>query len=74
MSPGTDPDDPAAILAAWLDDDVLQRIEVAVDVACGPGIELVAVEVLLAVNQTLNRQALVPVATTLSITAPARRR
>lgn len=74
MSPETDPEDPAAMLAAWLDDDLLQRIEVVVDVGCGPGIELVAVEVLLAVNQTLNRQALVPVATTLSITAPPRRR
>jgi hypothetical protein len=74
VRPGTDPDDPAAMLAAWLDDAVLQRIEVAVEVACGPGIEFVAAEVLLAVNQTLNRQGLVPVATTLRITAPPRRR
>ena len=74
MSPGTDPDGPAAMLAAWLDDAVLQRIEVAVEVECGPGIELVAAEVLLAVNQTLNHQALVPAATTLRITALPRRR
>lgn len=74
MRPGTDPDDPAIMLAAWLDDAVPQRIEVAVEVACGPGIELVAAEVLLAVNQMLSRQGLVPVATTLRITAPPRRR
>ncbi|MCA1842103.1 MAG: hypothetical protein LC792_02730 [Actinobacteria bacterium] len=74
MRPGTDPDDPAAMLAAWLDDDHLQRIQVAVDVACGPGIELVAAEVLLAVNQTLNRQGLIPVATALRITASPRQR
>ncbi len=74
MRPGTEPDDPAAMLAAWLDDAVLQRIEVAVEVACGPGIELVAAEVLLGVIQTLSRQGLVPVATTLRITAPPRRR
>jgi hypothetical protein len=74
MSPEADPDDPAALLDCWLDDGLLQRIAVAVDVACGPGIELVAAEVLLAVNQTLNRQALVPFATTLRITVPPPRR
>jgi hypothetical protein len=58
----------------WPDDGLVHRIGLVVEVPSGPGVEIVAAQVLLDVIQSLTHQGLVPASTTLRITSWARPR
>ncbi len=58
----------------WPDDGLVHRIGLVVEVPSGPGVEIVAAQVLLDVIQSLTNQGLVPASTALRITSWARPR
>ncbi len=57
----------------WPDDDLRHRIQLVVEVASGPGIEIVAAQLLLDVVQTLTYQGLIPASVALRIASPPER-
>jgi len=57
----------------WPDDDLRHRIQLVVEVASGPGIEIVAAQLLLDVVQTLTYQGLIPASVALRIASPRER-
>lgn len=50
----------AASIPDWPDDGLRHRIQLAVEVPSGPGVEIVAAQLLLDVVQTLTNQGLIP--------------
>jgi len=57
----------------WPDDDLRHRIQLVVEVASGPGIEIVAAQLLLDVVQTLTYQGLFPASVALRIASASPR-
>ena len=57
----------------WPDDDLRHRIQLVVEVASGPGIEIVAAQLLLDVVQTLTYQGLIPASVGLRIASASPR-
>ena len=72
------PDDPDAgerpFDPQWPEDGLVHRIGLVVEVPSGPGVEIVAAQVLLDVIQSLTNQGLMPTSTSLRITSWARPR
>ena len=64
-------DDPS-FPPVWPDDGLVHRIQLTVEVASGPGVEITAAELLLDVMQILNNQGIAPSSATLRITTSAR--
>jgi len=56
----------------WLDDGLRHRLAVTVEIPSGPGIEIVAAELLLDLVQRLSLQAVVPTLVRLQITTLAK--
>ena len=61
------------VLIDWPDDDLRHRIKLVVEVASGPGIEIVAAQLLLDVVQTLTYQGLIPASVALRIASASPR-
>jgi len=75
--PGTgdgldDPGDNSHFIAEWPDDGVVHRIHLVVEVPSGPGVEIIAAELLLDLVQGFNYKGLVPALVALRITTPSR--
>jgi hypothetical protein len=75
--PGTgdglnDPGGNSHFIAEWPDDGVVHRIQLVVEVPSGPGVEIVAAELLLDLVQGFNYKGLVPALVALRITTPSR--
>ena len=72
------PDDPDAgerpFDPQWPEDGLVHRIGLVVEVPSGPGVEIVAAQVLLDVIQSLTNQGLMPTSTSLLIKSWARPR
>jgi hypothetical protein len=67
-----DPGGNAPFIVEWPDDGVVHRIQLVLEVPSGPGVEIVAAELLLDWVQRFNYQGLVPALVALRITTPSR--
>jgi hypothetical protein len=57
----------------WPDDELRHRIQLVVEVASGPGIEIVAAQLLLDAIETLTHEGLIPASVALRISSPLSR-
>lgn len=58
-------------LPVWLDDGLVHRIQLTVEVATGPGVGITAAQILLGALQTLDAEGIFPLITALRIKTSA---